>query len=347
MSLETVPAERTDQEKIIDLLGLVFRVGPDSQLADARLLGWKIFSAPPGSELPKGYLIKKNGSIVAYAGFWPLSLLTLAGPVPCGHAFDWAARPESVGAGVLLFKRLVSMAETMICIGGAPAARRILPSIGFRVVGQLDHYARVVRPWSQFLSHTKNWKAPLRLARNTVWSLRPLAAVPRPWSSQPVRELQTSHRLAVDRQPVAAFTTCRRSIAMMNYLLACPVAEMSAHIILRGEQLRGNFLLARLGGQTRIADLWVQSESAAEWSVAFSLAARAAANLCQTCEVTASASVDCVRTALEQNGFRKRGSDPVLFSDPGRRLHVGPPLHLNLADGDLFFLHDPGWPYLT
>ncbi len=216
------------------------------------------------------------------------------------------------------------------------------------MVGQFDYYARVVRPWRQFLDQPfRNWKSPLRLARNAWWSRRPLSVASPEWSSRPVRAFEESHRSAVERQPVGTFTPCRRAIATLNYFLACPCAEMSAHVLLRGEELRGYFLLAQFGGQTRIVDLWVQSEEAAQWSAAFSLAAKAAAALPRTCEIMTATSVDGIRSALERNGFVRRSSDPIFLCDPDGRLNVAPPLHLNLVDGDHFFLHDPGWPYLT
>jgi GMP synthase-like glutamine amidotransferase len=156
----------------------------------------------------------------------------------------------------------------------------------------------------------------------------------------------------LDREKIAAdamiaraaeFTPARRSPELLNYMLACPGAAFSGFVIREGGQARGYFVLSRAGGQTRIADLWTSGE----WPAAVSLAAREAARDRATCEVTAVASVEPLRRAIEANGFQGRGAAPVFLYDPKGLLATAPPLDVQLLDGDECYLNNPADPFWT
>jgi hypothetical protein len=102
-----------------------------------------------------------------------------------------------------------------------------------------------------------------------------------------------------------------------------------------------------VGGQCRIVDIWVDSEDRHDWQSAYRSAARAAADLPGTCEVTAASALPWVAEILRRDGFRQRGEKPVALYDPGGRLAGAPPVHLQMVDSDAFFLHSPSYPFVT
>jgi hypothetical protein len=256
------------------------------------------------------------------------------------RVIDWAAIPQAPGSGVLLFRKFAALAETLLAVGGSDETRSILPKIGFRRVGELSTYARPVRPFRQFLMRPANqWRSDARLARNLVWSRAPLAGLPGSLSAVRVEKFGAIPL----PEPSAEFTPARRSPDLLNYMLACPGAAFSGFVIREGGQARGYFVLSRAGGQTRIADLWTSGE----WPAAVSLAAREAARDRATCEVTAVASVEPLRRAIEANGFQGRGAAPVFLYDPGGLLATAPPLDVQLLDGDECYLNNPADPFWT
>jgi hypothetical protein len=82
-----------------------------------------------------------------------------------------------------------------------------------------------------------------------------------------------------------------------------------------------------------------------EWNVAYSLAAKAAADDPQTCEIVAVASTLFSEIALLSSGFRQRGNAPLYLYDPQNKLSDAPPIFWNLIDGDAAYIQDPAHPY--
>jgi hypothetical protein len=138
-----------------------------------------------------------------------------------------------------------------------------------------------------------------------------------------------------------------RDAEYLNYWLRCPAAEVLAYQILHEGAFKGYFLLSRVGGQTRIADIRLDSGDAGQWTVAYSLASRAAAELPETCEVLAVASTPLASESLTASGFRNRGTAPLFLYDPQKKLAGAPPIFWNMIEGDAAYLHDPAYPYVT
>ena len=109
----------------------------------------------------------------------------------------------------------------------------------------------------------------------------------------------------------------------------------------------GYFLLSRVGGQTRIADLRLSSTTQDDWNAAYSMAEQVAASDPETSEITAVASTLFAELALRSSGFRRRGSAPLFLYDPQKKLRDSPPIYWNLIDGDAAYISDPEHPYTT
>jgi len=344
MAVDFVPTSPDEQTQVVEFLLSAFQLDARAPFVDDRLLRWKYFSPRTDWTAPRSYVYKQRDRIIAHGCVWPVTFLTAGGPVTSMRVIDWAGSRAVPGSGAAIMKKMGSLTQTLLAVGGSTETQSVAPAMGFKILGQSDQYARVVRPWTQLRSSPiQNWKSPARLIRNTWWSIQPRAAVPKGWSTKRV----TAFDEVSQRQQQADMTTCRRDAGMLNYALQCPVGNLAGYLILRDGDSFGYFLTSRMGRQSRIADLWIESSAEADWDAAYSLAVAAAASDPETCEIATVASVDRVRSALERNGFQLRRRSPIFVYDPKGCLAEAPPLHLNLLDGDEFFLYDPAYPFLT
>ena len=347
MSLNFLPTQPAEQADLLEYLVSCFGARPDAPIANPELMRWKYFQPRLDWSGPRSYVLKQEERIVAHVGFFPLTFLLASGEVAGVHPMDWVTSLRGAGVGARLMRELAALAEVLLTTGGSLKAQKALPKAGFQPYGSLDLFARVARPWSQIRSlPSKRWRTPLKLARNTVWSRTPLAPAGE-WWALPVSRLDAGTLPASLNRTSDAVTPLKRSPPMFEYMLACPGVVFSASLLLEGKKTRGYFVLSRVGLQTRIADLFLDSDRPADWRAAFSVASRTAAEDRSTCELMAGASTQLTRDAILANGFRLRRHDPIFIYDPKSLLTSAPPVNLNLLDGDEFYMQDPAHPYLT
>ena len=330
MGAELVSLSESDEPEIVAFLLSAFGLPAEAPFVEPQLFRWKTFEPREDWKGSRAYGLKQNGRIVAYGCVYPVTFHADGRDVNSMRILDWAASERVPGAGVTLFRKVAALADTAFAVGGSPQTEAIMPKMGFAPRGFLDNYGRSVRPWKQFrVAREGGWKAPLRLARNTLWSFQPPGAPDKDWSSSNISVLATP----------------RRPAEVMKYVARCPGANLSAHLVHKGDQVRGYFLLNRVRGQSRIIDLWIDSADAADWRAGDAVAARQAAADPETCEIRATASTDLTRQAILENGFRLRRRDPFFLYDPKKLLAETPAV--TLLDGDEWFLSDLGYPFLT
>jgi hypothetical protein len=150
-----------------------------------------------------------------------------------------------------------------------------------------------------------------------------------------------------DARAGSPFPCSRRTPQLMNYYLRCPSAVFTAALLIQAGVPRGWYVLSRLGGQVRIADIWVNSMSAADWSAAYTLAARAASGDPEACELVATASIPPAVEAAARTGFRFRHAEPVFVLDPRKLFAASQPLNVTFIESDLAYGLDPAYPFLT
>ncbi len=325
MPLEFRSTTPADLDRIQTLLQAAFGSGPDAPNLDAALLRWKYWE--PGTEWKgsRGYLLERDGELLAHGSLWPISI---RGACAAG-LLDWAAVRFPPGMGVALLRRIASeIAPVLVSTGGSPATRAIMPRIGFRHVDNQSIYVRVLRPWKQ--SRTRPREAPPRavgrLLRNAMWSVGPPMPLRR-WTARPVSELPDS---------------------VAEHLLRCPGAVVTAWKLEHPDGDMGFFVLSRVGGQSRIARLRLDSLDPTDWKAAYALAAIAAMGDPHACEVAALSSNRFEREALVSNGFHYRDQRPVFVYDPKK--HIPPeafPLEFDMLDDDMAYLNTPEYPYFA
>lgn len=340
------PISESEQQSVADLLRCTFNADPKAVSFHPDVLRWKYFSPHPQWEGTRSYAVKHGDKLVAHGGVWPICLRAKDRKVSAIHLIDWAATRGAPGAGILLVRKFAQMADILLTIGGSSDTRAILPKLGYKHANNLKYYARVVRPWRQFRTTPKrNWKAPLRLARNTLWSFGS-SRVPESWNAVRVSHFDESHQNLLARCSGNALRGWRTP-SSLNYMLSCPAAEFSGFLIIADQEPRGYFMLAKLGEQTRIVEIRLDTKDQPSWAAACKLASHVAAQDSAISEIIAATSETSIATAFQQIGFRLRRSDPIYAYDPRGLLEDAPPVGLSMLDGDVCFLTDPDHPYLT
>jgi hypothetical protein len=342
-------ADPAARQSLIQFLVAAFGLGPEAPFVAPDLIRWKYDDPRPDWSGPRSFVWKDGDAIVAHACMCPVSYSLPSRDVSGSYLIDWGAARKSAGAGVALLRSLSRKCDVLFAVGGSPDTCNILPKLGYRRIGDLRVYARVLRPWRQFRSDPfrRGWKAPLRLARSFVWSLTPAPAPGPRWSAKPVPRFDASAAPLFETLARAPFACTRRTPELMNYFLQCPGAVWSAALILYDNAPRGWYVLARVGGQARIADIWVDSGAPGDWTAAYALAVHAAARDPQACELIASAAIPPAIQAAVPAGLRFRHADPIFVLDPKKCFTDAPPIHVTFLESDLAYINDPSYPYLT
>jgi hypothetical protein len=348
MAFEFVPIQASEQPDLTEFLVKSFRADPTLTSFRPEVMHWKYFADHPEWTSPRSLAVKQAGQIVAHGGVWPVRLVTPKTEIEAIHLIDWAASRSAVGAGVQLLRKVAGLADVLLTIGGSQDTRNLLPKLGYKRCGELRRYARVVRPWLQFrTTPQKNWKTPIKFLRNSAQALMGIPSIPNGWEASKITRFTGS----IDGGTIGQTTSSaspRRTAAALNRLLSCPAARFSGFLVSQAHRLRGYFLIAQVGKQARIADIRMDSEDREAWQAICALATRSAAeDDPETCEIVAGSSIGVAGEAWIQAGFVHRRTDQIFSYDPRNLLSSGRPLDLSLADGDLCFLSEPSYPYLS
>jgi hypothetical protein len=338
----TTPAE---SGAVSDFLVRKLQLQAGTSLVAEKHMRWKYWSHRADWAGSRGFTARRDGAIVAHAAAWPVRVRIPGQVVSAAHLIDWAADPENPGAGIWLLRQIGARVRLMIATGGSDTTRRILPVIGFRPHGELDWFARPVRPLGQVLTAAeRGWRSPARLLRNTFWRLSPPLSLPRGWSAPPLAPEDVPERLWP--QPSPAVAVIARDTDFYRYFVDSPSARHVLFGLEKGGELVGYFCLASTPHVARIADLWLPSTDVDDWCDGFRTAAVMAARDKDVYEVSAWASTQLGKEGLCRAGFRLRGRSAVsLFGDA--TILEGRELHVQMLDCDASFLSGETVSYLT
>jgi hypothetical protein len=335
----------TDLDDVAAFLTNGFNSPPDAVFARPEVLQWKYFEPGPQWQSSRSYVLRQGDTIKAHCGVWPMNLRFGGDTVSCICFLDWLSEKDLPGAGVLLKRKLMRLADTSVVVGGSADTRAVVPRIGFQHVADVTTFARVVRPWQQFRTRPREaiGRSAARLLRNAAWSRQAEGSIDREWS---INRVATFEELPEEIHD-SGYPTPWREASYLNYWLNTPAVDIAGFVILRQNKFYGYFLLSEVGGQARIADIRLLSDNAADWANAYRLAASIAAEDPEICETVTIASTPLARQALLEAGFRDRGGVPLFLCDQKKRLAGAPPIFLNMIDGDGAYLHDAAYPYVT
>ena len=320
------PTTEADEHRLIEFLSRAFSIATEAAFLDPTLLHWKYWTPREDYPEPRSFVLERNGAITAHAGIWPVSIGTGEGRTRGAHMIDWASDPAAPGSGTVLVQKLIRQFDFVYSIGGSAMTQSVLPAFGFKHVTETWMGARPLRPFRQMLIHqAKNWKLPLRLARNTWWSLSPARPAKSGWTAVDAR--------IADFNPPAS---CPRGRAFFSYIEQCPAIQQFLYRLLNNGQEEGWLALSLIQKQARLEGVWLHNSSPARLRSAYLAAQEAAARLRDACEIIAEGSVGPSEAAALEAGFRMARRTPVyLLQKNGTPLM---PFEFQLADNDEFFL---------
>lgn len=321
-----------DLAEVARFLCSVFGMAEPGRTLQPNVLRWKYLAPHPFWEGGRSYCIRHKGEIVAHGGVVPTNFIAGSQVVRSCAVIDWAGSPKLPGAGSLIYKLLYPSVDAFLGIGGSETARKVVPRLGFETRGELEVFTRVVRPMRDFRRRPKlDLRAGAHLARNTIRLLSSGTSVPPGWSARRVDRFEETIGPVLPTSNDTAI--CQRSPALLNYLLACPAAQVEGYTLHAGGSPTGYCLLSRFESQCHIADVWAENLPAA-----YALALQMAADSREVSEVIATASTSRVRDAVAGAGFHRREGMPIFLRDPRRLLEGAGPLGIASVENDFFYL---------
>jgi len=318
------------------LLG-VFGNTPGHRPFRDEALRWKAFAPHPLATEPRSYVARYGGKMIGHGMMVPLRFGRGSECLRAQCIVDWAADPSMGGGGVSVYKHLANLADVQIGIGGSEEGKKTIQRLGFRMHQSMYSFEWIVRPFAWRTQGALDWKTPARIGRDWLRRGRGPHAPSRGLTARRVKVFSASDAPLPDAATAGGWVS-ERSAESLNYVLACPIARMDAHLILGGGEPAGYFLLSWVGADCRIAELWIRSGAAEDWAAAAVLAARTAAEDPATASVRTDVSTSRVRAAFEQTGFLATGTHPVFLRDPHQRICAGQEILLSMLDSDAFYL---------
>lgn len=316
-------------------------MAPDHPMLEHRHLYWKYWQPRTGWQGSRSYILSGDDRIIAHAAVAPAIYAWGNSRLNVLHVIDWAARPETRGAGSTLMQHIGTLCDAILASSGSDLAWPLLPLLGFTESNTVvTLYARPIRPLEYLTgAQVPRWRLAARCVRSVFWALRAPSAAPR---SHQARALAADALAAAPLPwpaPKSGTAVLERSADVMSYWLQCPVARMELYAVENSSDVEGYFMLAFVPGQARLADCWLDRDAPAEWEALVHLAVRQAARHPDVAEVVATCSEPLLAGALQRCGFHARGSRPLLVRPRnGVQLPVAG-IRIQMLDDDAAYLH--------
>lgn len=329
--------EHRDVPAVSQFLIRVRGADAKASFASPPMLEWKYLLPRSEWAESRGFVLEKDGQIVAFGGVIPAQIsLPNGDTVKSGTIIDWAADRRVPGAGVIVLNKLLNKTGTMFIPGGTKAARDVLLKVGFRSTEGVPLFALWVRPLKEFWMRPKTCRSALRLLHG-ISHFRPRWSQTRDWESVPVKEFDQSLEPILNRHDQSS-SFCHRTVENLNYMLRCPAVKMNGFLLCRKGEMVGYFILAKAEWEGRILDICVDSSRKEDWNPALATATRTIASEPEICRILAWAGSPKLRDALVQRGFWQHHETPITFRDPKNVLNRAFPLALQMFDGESAYL---------
>src|SRR6476646_7769479 len=185
MSSQFRPTWPEDAAAISRFMQNVFGMRPDHPGLDLQQMNWKYWRTHPEWEGSRGYVMERDGQIVAHGSVVPLTCMWDDRRLKMVDLIDWAAHPGNPGAGITILKRVAPMVDGVFIAGGTDAAQKVFASLGFRESISATKFALPRRPLRRFVRDAEPvLKRGARLVRNAQWMLKGWSAPPSGWSAR-------------------------------------------------------------------------------------------------------------------------------------------------------------------
>jgi hypothetical protein len=328
-----------DTPAVAAFLQRIFDIDPSLPLIAPRHLHWKCWeqrSDWPGS---RGYVMTREGAILAHGTVVPLSCVSGQQHLKMIHLIDWTADPKSVGSGVILLKQVARLVDAVLAVGGSEMTQKVLPALGFKTYGEVTNFVRPLRPLRRLAGQKLGLRVGAQFARSLLWSLEAPSVRTQGWTVSRIAPEQLASQDIRWPRPGEGTAIFERKADIVAYFLRCPVTPMELYSVAKNGSDCGYFLLAHAPGQTRIVDFYVDSEDRESWCALIQIAVSQAGRNPAAAEVVSVGSDAVTRQALLDCGFHARGNFPLrLLPGKGVELPAGP-IRFQMIDNDAAYLH--------
>ena len=340
MSSQFRPTRPEDAAAISQFMQRVFGMKPDHPGLDVQQMRWKYWREHPEWEGSRGYVLERDGQIVAHGSVVPLTCAWDGRRLKMVDLIDWAALPGNPGAGIALLKNVSKLVDGVFIAGGTEMAQKVFQSLGFRDCEPATPFALPLRPFARFLQDREPiWKRAARLARNAFWKAESLGLVQNGWTARRLAAADVARQQFPMPQARAQAAFFERTAAGISFLLDCPVTPAEFYLVAKDNSVAGYFVLTRAVTQCRIAEAWVEPGRPEDWQALYRLAVHRASQRPQVTEIVTMVTNDAAaREGLRQCGFRPRGQTPLRFSIPGGSYPRD--IRYQMVDNDSAWLHD-------
>lgn len=316
---------------------------PDYSLA---AFDWKYQQPLDGWSHPsRSYILERDSLILAHVGIAPVQFLGPHGAVSSLQIVDWAASPDTPGAGMAIMRECTRLADTLLTIGGTPDALGIIQRFpGLSPAGDSAFFARSIRPLRIL---ERQWqRGPRRFAKTALmlWNNLRTSLLPSPgWHAEPISLEQIPEHL-FPTHPHTDYAPRRRSTTYLHYLARRPQTRTHAYLLRHHGRQAAFALFNTLWGKARLMDFAVDQPQ--DYPQALSGALQAIAAEPETLEIVTASNIAAHQKAFAANGLRRCGNNPVYLMDRKSKLASLQP-EVDMAVGDLHQYVNPEQPYFT
>jgi hypothetical protein len=332
--------------------------GDYCDFADPEVLRWKfleprasgrarLLPSPDPWKTPRCFVVREENNIVADVGICTTEFTTCPGGeihVPAVHMTDWLTSAQGASFGAPLMLRAFSLAPVQYACGCTPAAARVLLRAGYQEISQIPLYHRVLSRansavWSAIHGRQTALRQSAYLAFDLAQSFVPsristdMVAIQVPEFGPEVSALLASSSFAV--------TMTSRSPELLNYYCRYPKKNISGWLLKRSNQVVGFALLALIQKPKfrhgRIVECFLGSADPKVWAEAVA-ALQAQLKQMKPDLISCYASNQTIRSALETNGYFRRGKIPFYLRDPKNLVPRSQPFHLSYLEADLAYI---------
>src|SRR5207247_10995814 len=160
-----------DAPAVAAFLERIFDLDPNLPLIAPRHLHWKCWEERSDWAGSRGYVITKEGAIVAHLAVVPLSCIGGPEHLKMVHPIDCAADPTAVGSGSILLAQVAQLADAVLAVGGSDMAQEVLAALDFKTCGEVTKFVRPLRPLRRLAGQKPSLRLIAQFARCLAWSV--------------------------------------------------------------------------------------------------------------------------------------------------------------------------------
>ena len=227
---DTSPQDAPD---VAAFLQRIFDIDPSLPLIAPCHLHWKCWEERSDWSGSRGYVMTKNGVIVAHGTIVPLSGVSGQQHLKMVNVIDWAADPKSIGSGAIFMRQIAKLVDAVLIVDGSEMAQKVLPALGFKTHSYVTKFVRPLRPTKRLTGQKLSVRLAAQVTRSLLWSLQAPPARVRGWTASRIAPEQLVSQPMRWPRAQEGTTVVERSADIVAYLLKCPVTPIELYSVAR------------------------------------------------------------------------------------------------------------------